>query len=87
MHDTLPDMHRALEDDRKHILKRVSELMLVSKEPWAELGRAGAIAEEILGQDFGRLYGPLVRDVSSGEIARLIGECPVGWEKPGVAHG
>lgn len=80
--ETLPTLHRTLEDDRGRILTRVSQLMLASNEPWTELGKASGIAEEILGRDFGKLYGPLVQDVSSGEIARLIGECPVGWERP-----
>jgi hypothetical protein len=87
LHDTLPNMHRALEEGRRRILTQVSQLMLASNEPWTKLMQAGTIAEEILRPDFGKLYGSLVQDVSSGEIARLIGECPVGWEKARVADG
>jgi hypothetical protein len=79
--DTLPNIHRSFEGDRRRILANVSQLMVSSPKPWTELLNATKIAFEILDQDFGKLYGLLIRDVSSGEIARLIGECPVGWEK------
>jgi hypothetical protein len=84
--ETVPTLHRALEDDRREILTRVSEVMVASSEPWTQLARADDIAREIIGRDFERLYGPLVPQVSSGEIARLIGECPVGWQKRQEAH-
>jgi hypothetical protein len=81
LNDTQPNIHRSFEGDRRRILTSVSGLMVSSSKPWAELPNATKIAFEILDQDFGKLYGLLIRDVSSGEIARLIGECPVGWEK------
>ena len=80
--ETLPNLHRDLEANRGRILKRVLMLMIGSPTPWTELGQATKIAFEILQNDFEKLYGMLVEDLSSGEIARLIGECPVGWEKP-----
>jgi hypothetical protein len=80
--ETLPNLHRDLEANRGRILKRVLMLMAGSTKPWAELGQATQIARDILQKDFEKLYGMLIEDVSSGEIARLIGECPVGWEKP-----
>jgi len=55
--------------------------MVSSSKPWTELHNATKIAFEILDADFGNLYGMLIRDISSGEIARLVGECPVGWER------
>ena len=79
--DTLPNLHRDLEANRARILQRVLTLMINSKEPWTELDNATKIATEILEKNFDKLYGALVDDVSSGEIARLIGECPIGWEK------
>jgi hypothetical protein len=85
--ETVPTLHRTLEDNRRRIVIRVSQLMLASQEPWKELGNASSIAHDLLDKDFGKLYGSLIQDVSSGEIARLIGECPVGWEKPGSVHG
>ena len=79
-----PNLHHSLEEARRHILIRVSELMLSAEKPWTELPKAEELAHSILKGDFGRLYGPLVPDVSSGEIARLIGECSIGWQSPEV---
>ena len=84
---TAPNLHHSLEQARRHILIGVSELMLSAEQPWAELPKAEELSRSILKSDFGRLYGPLVPDVSSGEIARLIGECPVGWQRPEVKIG
>jgi len=81
LNDTLPGIHRDLELRRSQILTKVSMLMVASSEPWKELERATQIASELLGSDLKKLYGALVDDLSCGEIARLIGECPVGWEK------
>jgi hypothetical protein len=83
---TAPMLHETLEDVRKRILIRVVELMLGSPEPWTQLAQAETIAEEIVRHGFGNLYAELVPDVSSGETARLIGECPIGWEIRGGAH-
>lgn len=79
--DTLPNLHRDLEANRSRILQRVMTLMIGVGEPWKQLDQATKIATEILAKDFDKLYGSLIDDVSSGEIARLIGECPIGWEK------
>ena len=49
--------------------------------PWRVLLRAEELARDILAADFGELYGTILPQVSSGEIARLIGECPVGWRR------
>ena len=85
--ETVPTLHRTLEEDRGRILTRVSQLMVGSQEPWKVLGTASDMVREVLERDFRKLYGSIVQDVSSGEIARLIGECPVGWEKPKIVHG
>ena len=78
--DTLPAMHRALEKNRARILGKVTMLIIGSAKPWMELGKATEIATEILKGDFDmHSYGMMIDDVSSGEVARLIGECPVGW--------
>lgn len=79
--DTAPTLHQALELGRKQIATRVTTLMLSSNEPWTQLNRATEIAQQTLGSDFGFLYGSLVPTIASGEIARLIGECPIGWKK------
>ena len=78
---TLNMLHQSLEDCRRRIAVRVAELALSSTEQWKELGKAHELALEILGRDFGE-HGPLLSDVSSGEIARLVGECPINWTKP-----
>lgn len=78
--DTVPALHRALEKNRARILGKVTMLIVGSTKPWAELSKATEIASEILKGDFDtQSYGMVIEDVSSGEIARLIGECPVGW--------
>lgn len=79
---TLTMLHQSLEDCRKQILVRVVELMMSSNEGWTQLGQAHDIALQILARDFGNSHGTILPSVSSGEIARLIGECPINWKKP-----
>ena len=81
--ETVPDLHRALESARSQILTRVSELMIAAQHPWRELPNAEKLSYSILEGDFGEMYGSILTRVSSGEIARLIGECPVGWRRAG----
>jgi hypothetical protein len=78
--ETLPDLHRALQDSRRRILTRVNQRMLSSTEPWNELSEMADEAREILRVEFGA-YAAMIDDVSNGEIARLIGICPIDWEK------
>lgn len=85
--DTLPTLHLGLEVARRQIATRVAALMLSSNEPWTQLASASDIARGILETDFGRLYGILLPTVASGEVARLIGECTVSWQKPKARHG
>jgi hypothetical protein len=85
--DTLPTLHLALEVARSQIATRVAALMLSSNEPWTQLASASDLARAILERDFERLYGILVPTVASGEVARLIGECTVRWQKPKAIHG
>ncbi len=82
--NTLPMLHQSLEDSRRQIVVRVVELMISATDPWSQIGNAHDIAHGILTRDFGKQHGALLPDVSSGEIARLIGECPVGWKKPEI---
>lgn len=85
--DTVPTLHHALELGRQQIATRVTTLMRGSNEPWTQLDRASEIATQILNRDFGAAYGTLVPTVATGEVARLIGECPVGWEKGAPQSG
>ena len=79
---TLPRLHEALEDCRWQIAIRVSELMLSSSQPWTQLSEAHATAEKILASQFGTSHSILLPHLGSGEVARLIGECPIGWKRP-----
>ena len=85
LNDTLPHLHRSFELDRQRITGDVSTLMLGTKQPWTELPKTKNLALEILEKDFGNIFGALLVDVSSGEIARLIGECRIKWEPPSDA--
>ena len=83
--DTIPNLHRDLETNRGRILQKVLMLMTTSSAPWEQLPQATTFASEILRKDFDTLFGNLVEDLSHGEIARLIGECPIGWKRS-VGH-
>ena len=83
--ETLPQFHRMLEEHRERILTQAAQLMLTDNDPGSQLVGASTFAKQLLAQDFGKLYGSLMHDVGSGEIARLIGECPIGWQQPGEA--
>lgn len=87
LNETLPDQHRSFEADRRRIRAEVSTLMLGTNEPWKELPKTKQLARDILEKDFGNVFGMLLLDVSSGEIARLIGECNIRWEAPLNAKG
>jgi hypothetical protein len=79
--DTLPNLHRDLEVNRARILQKVRTLMLSSPAPWDQLTKSTEFATEILRKDFEALYGSIVEDLSNGEVARLVGECPIGWKR------
>ena len=84
--ETVPPLHQALDSHRRRILQRVAQLMLGSDRPWMELEHAGEVASSVLAHDF-KTYGEtLLGAISSGEVARLIGECPITWEAPGNTH-
>jgi hypothetical protein len=87
LNDTLPHLHRSFELDRQRITGDVSTLMLGTTHPWTELPKTKKLALEILEKDFGNIFGALLVDVSSGEIARLIGECRIKWEPSSDAKG
>jgi hypothetical protein len=86
LNETMPNLHQILEASRSRIVTRIAELMLASSTPWAELGKAGDIARAALDADFGSTYGSMMEDIAAGEVARLIGECSIGWVRPGAAN-
>ena len=59
--ETLPDLHRALQDSRRRILTRVNQRMLSSTEPWNELLEMADEAREILKVEFGT-YAAMIDD-------------------------
>lgn len=86
LYGTIPSLHKALEDNRLQILTRIAGLMLSHPQPWTQLPQVTQVTEQIIKSTFDKQYPDLVMEVSSGEIARLIGECPIGWEKPRGAN-
>jgi hypothetical protein len=79
---SLPTLHQALEADRLRIAQQVRHLMISSQRPHAELARAEQIANDLLANDFRTFGSILLGTISSGEIARLMGDCLIAWEAP-----
>lgn len=79
---SIPTLHHALEEDRLRVAQQVRHLMLSSEKPHAELARAEQIAKDVLAKDFQTFGSSLLASISSGEIARLMGECLIAWEDP-----
>ena len=77
--DRLPQLHAALERGRTRLLMRV--LTHTSTTPWESITRAQEFSESVFSDDFHPLYGKgAVRDLASGEVARLVGACPINWK-------
>jgi hypothetical protein len=77
--DRLPQLHAALERGRKQLLTRV--LTHRSSTPWEAVIRAQEFSESVFSDDFLELYGKsVVRELASGEVARLVGGCPINWK-------
>jgi hypothetical protein len=83
--DTLPNLHRDLETNRSRILQKILTWILSSPAPLEQLMQSTEFASVILRKDFDTLFGTIVEDLSNGEAARLVGECPIGWRSP-VSH-
>ncbi len=83
--DRMPDLHAALERGRRRLLMKVRTHPTSS--PWEAITLAQDFAETIFSDDFSPIYGTsMVRDLSSGEVARLVGACPINW-KAKAANG
>ena len=77
--DRHPQLHAALERGRKQLLMRV--LTHMSATPWEPITRAREFGESVFSDDFHPLFGnSVVRDLASGEVARLVGACPINWK-------
>jgi hypothetical protein len=78
--DRIPDLHAALERGRKRLLTKV--LTHKASMPWEAISRAQEFGESIFCDDFLSVYGNgMVRDLASGEVARLVGACPINWKE------
>lgn len=84
--DAATNIHQALDRGKRRLLSRVNKLMTESDEPWNEISRAGDLAEEILGPILEQWFGDLTADVCNGEVAALIGDCPIRWEIQGASN-
>lgn len=83
--DRVPDLHAALERGRRRLVTKVRTHP--SSTPWEAITHAQDFAEAIFSDDFLPVYGKgMVRDLSSGEVARLVGACPINW-KAKAANG
>src|SRR5579872_1976192 len=82
---SIPTLHHALEADRLRIAQQVRHLMISSPQPHVELGRAEQIAKDLLANDFETFGSTLLDSISSGEVARLMGDCLIAWEEIGRA--
>jgi hypothetical protein len=83
--DAAPNLHRALERSKRRLLTKVNKLMVESDEPWNQLTTASELAEEMLGPALESWFGELLGEVCNGEVAALIGDCPIGWENSNAA--
>ncbi len=78
--DRLPALFEALEDGRGQLLRRV---LMNPNNSWDNIRQAQQLAEEIFGDSFEPAFGKSkVRDIAMGEVARLIGSCPLDWTAP-----
>lgn len=84
--DALPALHEALEVARTQIVTRVHILKIGPSDPAAHISGVTAIATEVLDKEMGKQYGVIIGSVATGEVARLIGECTLGWKKRQVPH-
>jgi hypothetical protein len=77
---TAPNLHKVLETCRAQINLKVAVEMVSSNAPWDVLKAADYIAKQLTQDAFEPQFKGLWGVVASGEVARLIGECPINWE-------
>jgi hypothetical protein len=83
--DRVPGQRKALERARRQLRTRV--LIEQPEDPWGAIGRGQQIGEQIFAESFSEYGGGFVRDLASGEVARLVGICPINWKAPTKPHG
>ena len=77
-------LHEALEDARTQaaLSARLRSMGTTAAHELIETMRQDVT--ERLGQSFGTRLGSLTTKVAAGEVARLIGECPLEWRRSGA---
>ena len=79
--ETSPVRHQAIEDARVRIAAHTSTEMLGASAPWELLPDLKEYASDAVAHALGEERHGIAADAGFGEIARLIGECTIGWEK------
>lgn len=78
--DRSTQQHSALERGRRRLLLKV--LTHTSSTPFEAVAHSQEFAEGIFDDDFSPVFGKaFVRDLASGEVGRLIGDCALDWRK------
>ena len=74
-------LHEALEDARTQaaLSARLRSMGTTAAHELIEMMRQDVT--DRLGQSFGRSLGSLTSKIASGEVARLIGDCPLEWRR------
>jgi len=80
---TVPSLRRSFDNARSQIVGAVSAIVVSAPEGSVVIDQCRRAAVEILERDFAKQYGDLVPALAEGEIARLIGECPIEFRKGG----
>lgn len=77
----LVSLHETLEHARAQLTVAAHLRSSLAPSPFALIGDMRDEVRKHLGEAFGDRLGPLAAGVADGEIARLMGECPIEWRK------
>ena len=80
--DVSPTLHAALENARLEIGSHVAAEMIATDRPWELLNALSSFAKTQIVSALGVDYSAIALNAAYGEIARLIGECTIGWKEP-----
>jgi hypothetical protein len=79
--ETSVQLHELLDDARTQASVTADLRSSASTSPFQLLDEMRTEMRATLGSVFGARLDPLAPTLTDGEIARLIGECPVDWRK------
>jgi hypothetical protein len=80
--DISTTLHAALENARVEIGSHVAAEMIATDRPWERLNAFSSFAKTQIASALGVDYEAIAMNAGYGEIARLIGECTIGWQEP-----